>query len=175
MQFPPGRGTAAVDQSGVVGVDHRLDAVAQRQLVEDVVHVGLDGALAEEQLGTDLGVRPAAGQLAEHVDFAGGEPGQVGGRRRVGAGGGELLDQAAGDGGGQQGVALRRDPHGPYEVLGRDVLEEEAAGAGGQGVEDVFVQVVGGQDDDPGRRGGAARAGEASGGLDAVHGRHADV
>ncbi len=60
------------------------------------------------------------------------------------------------------------------EVLRHDVLDEESGGAGAQGVEDVFVQAVVGEDDDV--HAGQGRVGcDASGRLDAVHDRHLDV
>ena len=36
------------------------------------------------------------------------------------------------------------------QIVGVDVLEQEAAGAGPEGVEDVLVEVEGGEDDHPG-------------------------
>ena len=67
------------------------------------------------------------------------------GRRRAGgrAGLGELLDQPAGDRGREQRVAARHDADAVGELLGRDVLEQEAAGARAQRVVDVLVEVEG--------------------------------
>ena len=52
------------------------------------------------------------------------------------------------------------------------MLEQKAGGAGGQRVEDVLVQVIGGQDHDVRVE---AHRGEPTGGLDAVESRHPDV
>ena len=72
----------------------------------------------------------------------------------------------------EQGVACRDDADGGGELLGADVLEEEAAGAGPQGLVDVLVEVEGGEDEDVG---GRRRCSEPAGGLDAVELGHADV
>ncbi|GGT85563.1 hypothetical protein GCM10010272_32920 [Streptomyces lateritius] len=84
------------------------------------------------------------------------------------------VDQFAGDGRGEQGVAAGRDTYGVQEVLRHDVLDEEARRAGAQRVQDVGVHAVVGDDDDmhPGQ--GRVRR-DAARGLDAVHDRHLDV
>jgi hypothetical protein len=64
-------------------------------LVEEVVDVGLDGALADEQGGGDVGVGEAAGDEGEHLGLPGGEP-AGGGKDTVGpAGGGDGTARAA--------------------------------------------------------------------------------
>jgi hypothetical protein len=47
---------------------------------------------------------------------------------------GELADEPSGDGRREERFAGRDDPHGLEEPLGRDVLEQEATGAGAQRV-----------------------------------------
>ena len=54
---------------------------------------------------------------------------------------GELVDQPARDRGRKQRLAGRDDAYGLEEVLGGDVLEQEAAGARAERVVDVFVEV----------------------------------
>jgi hypothetical protein len=56
-----------------VGEHHRLDAVAQAELLEDVRDVGLDGRLADVELLPDLGVREAVGNQAKDVSFPRGQ------------------------------------------------------------------------------------------------------
>ena len=56
-----------------------------------------------------------------------------------------------------------------HQVLRPRRFEEERRGPGGQGVEDVLVELEGGEDDDPGDLGDLARR------LDAVDAGHADV
>jgi len=56
---------------------------------------------------------------------------------------GELLDQPARDRGGEQGVAARHDADPVGQLLGRHVLEQEAARARAQRVVDVLVEVEG--------------------------------
>ena len=68
---------------------------------------------------------------------------------------GELLDQAAGDGRGDQGVTGGDGPDRGQDLLQRHVLDQEAAGSGAQRGVDVLVVVEGGQHDHagPGLRG----------------------
>jgi len=90
----------------------------------------------------------------------------------VGQGPDEVVEQAAGHAGGEQGVAPGHHPHALDELGGSHVLEHEATRSGAQGGEDVLVDVVGGEDDDPDR---AARLHDPPGGRDAVDRGHADV
>jgi hypothetical protein len=60
-----------------------------------------------------------------------------------------------------------------HQVLRRHVLEQESTGAGRERGVDVLVQVEGGEDDDPRRRGGPGE--DAAGGLQTVDLRHAHV
>ncbi len=55
------RRSGGADQPVLVRDDHDLDPVAQLQLAQDATHVGLDGGLTGEHLGSDLSVRPATG------------------------------------------------------------------------------------------------------------------
>jgi hypothetical protein len=48
------------DETGLIGEDHRVNAVAQIQLCEYVRDMRLDGGLANDQLFCDLGVRHPA-------------------------------------------------------------------------------------------------------------------
>ena len=84
----------------------------------------------------------------EHLELARGQRGQArvpghGLTRR------EPLDQPPGDGGREQRVAAAHQPDRGDQVLGGDVLEQEAAGPGGQRGVHVLVQVECGQHDDP--------------------------
>src|SRR5699024_12013246 len=72
-------------------------------------------------------------------------------------------DEPPGDRGGQQRIAAGDHAHGGDEVLGGGVLEEESAGTGAQGGEDVFVCVEGREHDDP--RGVAGHREERAGGA----------
>src|SRR5699024_3286613 len=102
------------------------------------------------------------GQLPEHggvLDHGG--PGHVFG------------DEPPGDRGGQQRIAAGDHAHGGDEVLGGGVLEEESAGTGAQGGEDVFVGVEGREHDDP--RVVAGHREDRAGGVEAVEARHPNV
>ena len=59
------------DQAALVGEDDRLHAVAQAELGQQARHVGLDGALRDEQLARDLRVAAGRGRAAENLALAG--------------------------------------------------------------------------------------------------------
>src|SRR4029453_13195440 len=69
--------------------------------------------------------------------------------------------------------AVGHRAHGNGELLGRDVLEHEAAGAGAQCLVDVLVRVEGGQDQHADVPVGLGQ--DPRGRLEAVHIGHADV
>jgi hypothetical protein len=97
--------------------------------------------------------------------------------RRLGRGGGrarELLDKALGDRRGEQRLALRDDADACGELLGRHVLEQEAARAGSQRLVDVLVEVERREHQHPHGR-VAAELGHPPRRLDPVELRHADV
>ncbi len=48
------------DETGFVGEDDGLHAVAQVEFLEDASDVGFHGSVADDELGGDLGVREAA-------------------------------------------------------------------------------------------------------------------
>src|SRR5690606_27799129 len=66
---PPGSGHQAV----AVGVDDRLDAIAQVELGEDARDIGLDGLLADHQGLGDLAVGQAVGDEAQHLQLPRGQ------------------------------------------------------------------------------------------------------
>jgi hypothetical protein len=72
-------------QAGLIGEHHRLDPVAELELGQQVGDVALDGGVADEQLGGDLGIGQAPGDELEDLLLAVGEPGD----RLGGAGRGE--------------------------------------------------------------------------------------
>ena len=87
---------------------------------------------------------------------------------------GEGGEQARGDAGGDQGVAVGGRVDGLREQGGPGVFEQEAPGAGLQRPVHVLVEVECGDDDDR-QRVVDVGAGELAGGLDPVHLGHADV
>jgi hypothetical protein len=74
---------------------------------------------------------------------------------------------------GGQRTAGGHDPDGRQQLLFGGVFEQEAAGAGAERLIDVFVEVEGGQHQDPG--GCVGGRDELAGGFKAVEDRHADV
>ena len=134
----------------------------------------LHRGFAQRQRRGQLGVAQSARDQPEHLELARGQRGQAripghGGTRR------EPLHQPPGDGRREQRVAAAHQPDRGDQVLGGDVLEQEAAGPGGQRGVHVLVQVERGQHDDP-RAVPAARGGQdPPGRLEPVHLRHPDV
>ena len=82
---------------------------------------------------------------------------------------GELFDEPFRNRRSQQRVACGDDADGFDQILRRRGLEEERGGTGGECVEDVFVQLEGGEDHH------ARQACDLARGRDAVEARHADV
>ncbi len=137
------------DQPGLVGEHGELHPVPQRELGQQPRHVRLHGRLAEEQLGADRGVGHAAGDQAEHVELT---LAQVGEGRQVGRPARGRPRTARGGAGSVPARASCRPaprPDGVYQIVGRDVLEQEPAGAGPDGRIDVLVQVEGRQRQHP--------------------------
>src|SRR5918996_5929194 len=59
-------GIAGQHQGRLVGEHHRLHPVAHPELGQHMRHMRLDGGFADEQLGSDFGVGPAARNPPEH-------------------------------------------------------------------------------------------------------------
>lgn len=106
---PLGR-TVALDRSGLVREDDRLDPVAELELGQDAGDVGLDGRFRQVQPGGEFGVAQAVGEQAQHFELARGERGQIGmraGRFELLGRGSESLDEAVGDRWGEEGAPVR--------------------------------------------------------------------
>src|SRR5699024_8981440 len=71
------------DESGFVGEDDGLDAVADLEFHEDASDVGLDRRLSEEEPLSDLGVAQPLGDEHEHLPFARSQRLQAAGRGLV--------------------------------------------------------------------------------------------
>ena len=107
----------------------------------------LHRVLADDEARGDLGVREALGEEPQHLELARRELGERrwrGGRRAAR----ELVDQAAGDGRGEERASLGDDlDRGQQPLLGR-ILEQEPARAGAQRVVDDVVEVEGREHED---------------------------
>ena len=79
-----------LEEPGLVCEYHRLDAVAETQLLEDVRDVCLHGRLADVDVLSDLCIGQAVGDQPEDLLLAGGELVELF-RRRGPRKGGELL------------------------------------------------------------------------------------
>ncbi|TMB94512.1 MAG: TetR family transcriptional regulator, partial [Chloroflexi bacterium] len=143
-------GQPGATQARFVGQDHRLHAVPQVQLVEQMRDMSFHGGLGDVKARCDLHVAEPKRHLAQHIALAIRQPFQLFRLPRLRLGAlGELLDQALGDRRREQGVARGDHADRVDEVLGRRGLEQERGGTGGEGVKDVLVQLECGEDHDP--------------------------
>jgi hypothetical protein len=137
--------------------------------------VRLHGRVADEQLFCDLGVREAARDMLQHFELSRRQLGELRRRRphRLRWAADELLDDSTRDRRGQQRVPLRHRTDAGNELLGRDVLEQEATRARPERVVDVLVHVEGRQHHD--FRVHAVGCEQPARRLDPIDLRHADV
>src|SRR5476649_1432351 len=133
-------------QPALVCEDDGLDSVTDPELREQAGDVGFDRALADEQLGGQLGVALTARQHRQHLALALRQGVQPRAELRPDRPACELLDDAPRDRGGEQSLAGSHDVHRVQELLGWGVLEQEAAGARPQGLEHVLVTLERGED-----------------------------
>jgi hypothetical protein len=131
-------------------VDDRLGTVAKVELGQDPADVGLDSLVADGQAGGDLRIGQSFRDHPQDLHFAGGQglDARRPGHRAVSEAD-DLGNESSGHRRGQKGVAGVHDSNGAGQFVGGHVLEQEAAGPGGQGVVDVLVEVECGQHDDP--------------------------
>ena len=61
---------ALVEEARLVRQHHRLNAVAEVELLQDVGDVGLHRRLADVEVAADLGIGQASGDQAEHIELA---------------------------------------------------------------------------------------------------------
>jgi hypothetical protein len=160
--------------AGLVGQDHRVNAVAHAQLHEDPLHVGLDRGLLDHQLLGDLAVAEPARQQRQHVALARGQLAES----RLLAGHddrptlGHPVDHPPGDRRRQQRLPRGHGVDGGDQVLGPGALQQEPGRAGAERSEDVLVVLERGHDQDA--HVGVGGDDLARGG-DAVEPGHADV
>src|SRR3984893_19205172 len=98
--LPESGGLAGGDQPRFIGGDHRLDAVLDMKLVEDVCDMRLYCRLADEELFADRLVGQPLGHQAKDLNLPFGEGGE--GAAQFAATRGIALDQPAGDRWGEQ-------------------------------------------------------------------------
>jgi hypothetical protein len=91
-RLPSGAGD---DETGFVGGDHGLCAVAEPELAQDVADVRLDGLVAVHEAVGDLVVREPGCDQAEDLELAAGERVEVLGTGALRRGGGRT--QRSGD------------------------------------------------------------------------------
>ncbi len=172
----PQRARLRHDQPGLVRQHDGLHPVAETQLGQHPTDVGLHRALLDHEAAGDLPVGESLGDQPQHVELPGRQRGQPLGHGGRGGGRGpqrpgEGADQTPGDGGIDQRVTGRHRPDRADQLLGRGVLEQEAAGPSAERLVDVLVGVEGGQDQHPGGGPGQHRPGR----LQTVQPRHPDV
>ena len=132
--------------------------------------MGLDRGLADVQSRGDLAVAESAADLHQHVALTSREYVEPG-VRPTRTGDCEPFDEAAGDHGVHQHVASSDGPDRVGQPLPGSVLEEESRRTCSHRLVDVLVEVERGQHE----HSCESRVGDQPGGLDAVHGGHADV
>jgi hypothetical protein len=162
-----------LDKAGLVGVDDSLHAVTQVELLKNASNVRLDGAIADHKLGSDLGVREAAGKEPKHFELARGQFVEL--LRKVLAPAWcprVFRDDRASDRWVEECVTPRDDFHAGEQLLRGCVLEEKPAGAGAERLVDVFGEAEGREDEDTRRR---LANSDPSCCLEPVDARHADV
>ena len=142
---------AGLDEASLVGEHDGLGAVVEVELGEDACDVRLDGGVADDEFAGDVGVREAAGDEPQHFELARGQLGERRGLFALGRPACVVLDQPARDRGREERVAGGDHADGLSELVGAGVLEQEAAGAGAEGLVDVVVEVERRQDQDAGR------------------------
>ena len=137
------------ERARLVGEHDRLHAVAEAELAEDVREWVLTVAsLRKSAAAISAFERPRATSSSTSSSRSVSSASSGGAPRPGRRAADELLDQAAGDRGGEQRVAGGDDADGLGELLGPDVLEQEAAGAGLHRLVDVLVEVERRQDQD---------------------------
>src|SRR3954447_23159072 len=163
------------NEAGFVGGDDKLGAVTQPQLGQNPAHMRLRGQRAEHQPFADFGVGQATCHQREHLGFAGREPiGDPLVRASPPGSGCELGDQPAGYLRCDQRPAVGDDPDGRQQLLGCAVFQQKPGRAGPQRRVDVFVEIEGGQHNDP-HVGRHRVRDNPPGGRQTVQDRHPDV
>ena len=128
-----------VGEASFEGDEDGLGAIGDVEPLEDDADVGFDGGFLDGKEVSDLAVAVAADEEGEDLALAGAEV---------------AVGQAAGEGGGdgwrEEAAAGVHAAEGVDEVLVGHALDEVAHGSGGEGLVDIFVAFVGGDDDDAG-------------------------
>src|SRR6266566_9253387 len=130
--------SAGLDQTALIGQHDRLHPVSQLELHKKIPDVTLDGCLSEVQLCRDLGIAQTARHEVQHLGLPSTQPIELslsfrGDARHPHKG----FDQTPGDGGRQQRFACGHHVNGGDQLLGWRVLEQKAAGACLERLEDV--------------------------------------
>ncbi|RMI36424.1 ECF transporter S component [Actinomadura harenae] len=111
----PGGPSARGGDAVAVGDDDEVDAVPGLEFGEEAADVGLGRALGDVQARPDLGVGVARRDEGEDVELPAGDAQAVRGRR--GRTGGEGVDEAAGDGRGEERVPADDGPDPGQQVV----------------------------------------------------------
>ena len=116
-------------QTGLVGEDDGLDAVAHTKFHQDPGNVGLDCRLADDQFVGDLAVAQAGREESQDFQLAGSEVSELSGSLGQRMVRGEVGDQTAGDAGREERISVSDGADAGDELVLRCVFEQEAAGA----------------------------------------------
>jgi hypothetical protein len=116
-----------LDEPGLIGGNHRLRFLSDTEFRHHVGKVCFHGSFADEQLPGDFGVGQTLGQKDEDFPLARGQLGHLG---RCGCvlrrSGSEFVDELAGDGGIQPGLASGHRADRGDDLGGGGIFEKEA-------------------------------------------------
>src|ERR1039457_6675013 len=154
-QYRPAPGsavTARPDQAVLIRVDHGLDPVPQPELGQDPADVRLDRRLGNEEPLRYLAVRQPVRDQDQYLVLPLGEVIET--RRRRSLPGRqhrrELVDEPPGGGWRYHGIAGVHRPDREQQLVGRDILQQEAAGPRLERGERVLIEVEGGEHENAG-------------------------
>src|SRR5947209_322586 len=116
LYLTPIRGIRSLPQSNLPGSKHRLGAINNLQLAEDVGHMVADGLRAEHQILSNLGIAFAHSDQSQDFPLAFRQV-REGGLRQDGLHIGKILHQPLSDGWAKDGLSMSHHADGP-EYLG---------------------------------------------------------
>ena len=111
------------DQSALVGEYDGLHPVAKSQLGEQIRDVGLDGALAYEEMRGELRVAPSGGEQLQDLGLSLGETSKLNFVAVMCRLADERFNDLPGDRGCEKRFTGSDDAHRVHEIFGRRVLE----------------------------------------------------
>src|ERR1700723_3592812 len=125
-----------MDQPALDGHGRCIGAVADSEFAEQVIDVGFDGRLGDEEIGSDLLVCAACDNALEYGEFTGSKILRA-----------HAVCELFGDRGGNTGLSGMGYADRVEKVIDGNSLEQIGLGSCLKGAEDIFVAIEGGQND----------------------------